>query len=183
MDMFGIQEDIILSIRYRDMNIRRADYAKFRAQLSTLSLIPVAIPSKLGNESYQRYHRLGTVFYEEGDSKEFMIQLDEDVVHHIISKEYGYCELNKEAFLACKTSYSQQLYLMLAGWGGGEHSVAIKELKKQKGTDEKESPDIPSILEETKKELDELLESGVGEFSFIYHIEGDTIHIQVINQE
>ena len=96
IDLFGIQEDIILSIRYKDLGIRRADYSKFRSRLSTLSLIPVIIPSTLNNESYHRYHRLGTVFFEEGDSKDFMIQLDKDVVHHIISKEYGYCELSKD---------------------------------------------------------------------------------------
>ena len=66
IDLFGIQEDIILSIRYKDLGIRRADYSKFRSRLSTLSLIPVIIPSTLNNESYHRYHRLGTVFFEEG---------------------------------------------------------------------------------------------------------------------
>ena len=110
-DMFGIQEDITFSIRYyKDLGIRRADYTKFRARLSTLSLIPVAIPSRLNNESFHRYHCLGTMFFEEGDSKEFMIQLDKEVVHHIISKAYGSCELIKEVFLACSSRYSQNIY-------------------------------------------------------------------------
>ena len=136
IDLFGIQEDIILSIRYKDLGIRRADYSKFRSRLSTLSLIPVIIPSTLNNESYHRYHRLGTVFFEEGDSKDFMIQLDKDVVHHIISKEYGYCELSKDAFLACKSRYSQQIYLMLASWRNeGEHRIPLKELEAQMNQD------------------------------------------------
>ena len=136
IDLFGIQEDIILSIRYKDLGIRRADYSKFRSRLATLSLIPVIIPSTLNNESYHRYHRLGTVFFEEGDSKDFMIQLDKDVVHHIISKEYGYCELSKDAFLACKSRYSQQIYLMLASWRNeGEHRIPLKELEAQMNQD------------------------------------------------
>ena len=32
-DLFGIQEDILFSIRFKDMGIRRADYAKFRSRL------------------------------------------------------------------------------------------------------------------------------------------------------
>ena len=36
IDLFGIQEDIILSIRYKDLGIRRADYSKFRSRLATL---------------------------------------------------------------------------------------------------------------------------------------------------
>ena len=72
------------------------------------------------------------MFFEEGDSKDFMIQLDKDVVHHIISKEYGYCELSKEAFLSCKSRYSQQIYLMLASWRNeGEHRIPLKELESQ----------------------------------------------------
>ena len=34
IDLFGIQEDIILSIRYKDLGIRRADYSKFRSRLT-----------------------------------------------------------------------------------------------------------------------------------------------------
>ena len=39
IDLFGIQEDIILSIRYKDLGIRRADYSKFRSRLSILSFL------------------------------------------------------------------------------------------------------------------------------------------------
>ena len=171
IDLFGIQEDIILSIRYKDLGIRRADYSKFRSRLSTLSLIPVIIPSTLNNESYHRYHRLGTVFFEEGDSKDFMIQLDKDVVHHIISKEYGYCELSKDVFLACKSRYSQQIYLMLASWRNeGEHRIPLKELEAQMNQDSNSlelsrtstkkaqpAPTIQNILNDVKSELDALL--------------------------
>lgn len=179
VDMFGIQEDIIFSIRYKDMGIRKADYAKFRARLSTLSLIPVAIPSWLNNESYHRYHRLGTVFFEEGDSKEFMIQLDKEVLHHIISKNYGFCELTKEVFLTCKNRYSQQIYLMLASWREeGHHTANVKYLENQLALDQKpkdgeKREDLFTILENTKKELDDLLASGCGDLSFDYEKEGE----------
>lgn len=183
-DMFGIQEDIVFSIRYKDLGIRRADYDKFRSHLGTLSLIPVAIPSTLNNESYHRYHRLGTVFFEEGDSKDFMIQLDKDVLHHIISKEFGYCELSKEAFLACKNRYSQQIYLMLAGLSRvGEHRFTVKEMEASLGLDQNQvrpddmknnkAKDVFTILADTKKELDELLASGSANLSFNYERVGD----------
>ena len=202
INLFGIQEDILFSIRYKDMGIRRADYAKFRSRLSTLSLIPVAIPSQLNNESYQRYHRLGTVFFEEGDSKEFMIQLDKDVVHHIISKEYGYCRLSKSTFLACKTRYSQQIYLMLASWREeGQHTIAITELEKQLSAAQNqrqlcipqrekdvELKDIPTVLTATKKELDDLFASGSGDLSFNYTIDEDgagesILHIDILTSD
>ena len=199
IDMFGIQEDILFSIRFKDLGIRRADYAKFRSRLGTLSLISVAIPSKLNNESYKRYHRLGTVFFEEGDSKDFMIQLDKDVVNHIISKEYGYCEISKAAFLACKTRYSQQIYLMLASYReSGNHTIRISELERQLTAAQnqkllcispdqknKEPKDIPSILTATKKELDELLASGSSDLSFNYTIDEDGVgelllHVEIV---
>ena len=202
IDLFGIQEDILFSIRYKDMGIRRADYAKFRSRLSTLSLISVAIPSKLNNESYKRYHRLGTVFFEEGDSKDFMIQLDKDVVNHIISKEYGFCEISKAAFLACKTRYSQQIYLMLASWRNeNQHTIPMAELERQLTAAQTQkllctSPaqktkvplDIDTILTATKKELDDLLASGSGDLSFNYTIEGDgagesILHIDIISSD
>lgn len=191
-DMFGIQEDIIFSIRYKDLGIRRADYTKFRARLSTLSLIPVAIPSRLNNESYHRYHRLGTVFFEEGDSKEFMIQLDKEVVHHIISKDYGSCELIKEVFLACSSRYSQQIYMMLASWRKeGQHMASIKYLKtllvfNQGSKSDGEEKDLFVILNEVKKELDDLLASGHGDLSFDYERKeehGDTLFIQIRENE
>jgi len=197
LDLFGIQEDIILSIKFKDMGIRRADYDKFRSRLSSLSLIPVTIPSKLNNESYQRYHRLGTVFFEEHDSKEFMIELDKDVVHHIISKEFGFCTLNKETFLACKTRYSQQIYLMLAGLREeGKHSFSLTDLQKQLSLAQSqrqlcftqkekvlELKDIPSILSDTKKELDELLASGSGDLSFNYTIDENGVGERFLNIE
>lgn len=183
-DMFGIQEDIVFSIRYKDLGIRRADYDKFRSHLGTLSLIPVAIPSKLNNESYHRYHRLGTVFFEEGDSKDFMIQLDKEVLHHIISKEFGYCELSKETFLACKNRYSQQIYLMLVGLSRvGEQRFMVKELEASLGLDQNrmqpddmknnKAQDVFNILADTKKELDELFASGSADLSFNYERLGD----------
>lgn len=173
-DMFGIQEDIIFSIRYKDLGIRRADYTKFRARLNTLSLIPVAISSQLNNEPYQCYHRLGTVFFEEGDSKEFMIQLDKEVVHYIISKDYGFCELIKKVFLACSNRYSQQIYLMLASWREkGRHMTNIKDMEtllalNQESKDGKNKKDLFVILDDVKKELDGLLASGHGDLSFDY---------------
>ena len=198
-DLFGIQEDILFSIRFKDMGIRRADYAKFRSRLSTLSLISVAIPSKLNNESYKRYHRLGTVFFEEGDSKDFMIQLDKDVVNHIISKEYGFCEISKAAFLACKTRYSQQIYLMLASWRNeNQYTIPMAELERQLTAAQtqkllctspdqksKEPKDIITILTATKKELDELLASGSSDLSFNYSIDDDGVgekllHVEII---
>lgn len=190
-DMFGIQEDIIFSIRYKDLGIRRADYAKFRARLNTLSLIPVAIPSQLNNESYHRYHRLGTVFFEEGDSKEFMIQLDKEVVHYIISKDYGFCELIKKVFLACSNRYSQQIYLMLASWREeGRHMTKIQDLENLLAFDQKLRDDggldLFAILAETKKELDDLLGSGNGDLSFDYERggeHGETLFIQIRENE
>lgn len=191
VDLFGIQEDIIFSIRYKDMGIRKVDYAKFRARLNTLSLIPVAIPSRLNNESYNRYHRFGTVFFEEGDSKEFMIQLDKEVVHHIISKDYGSCELIKEVFLACSNRYSQQIYLMLASWREeGRHMTKIQDLENLLAFDQKLRDDgrldLFAILAETKKELDDLLGSGNGDLSFDYERggeHGETLFIQIRENE
>ena len=194
IDLFGIQEDIILSIRYKDLGIRRSDYPMFRSRLATLSLIPVIIPSTLNNESYHRYHRLGTVFFEEGDSKDFMIQLDKDVVHHIISKEYGYCELSKETFLACKTRYSQQIYLMLASWRNeSEHIVAMKDLEAQMNQDSNSmdlsrtstkkaqpAPTIQSILNDAKSELDELKAENKSDLSFTYEEGGGEVTFKIL---
>ena len=194
IDLFGIQEDIILSIRYKDLGIRRADYSKFRSRLSTLSLIPVIIPSTLNNESYHRYHRLGTVFFEEGDSKDFMIQLDKDVVHHIISKEYGYCELSKDAFLACKSRYSQQIYLMLASWRNeGEHRIPLKELEAQMNQDSNSlelsrtstkkaqpAPTIQNILNDVKSELDALKAENKSDLSFAYEEGGGEVTFKIL---
>ena len=194
IDLFGIQEDIILSIRYKDLGIRRADYSKFRSRLATLSLIPVIIPSTLNNESYHRYHRLGTVFFEEGDSKDFMIQLDKDVVHHIISKEYGYCELSKDAFLACKSRYSQQIYLMLASWRNEvEHRIPLKELEAQMNQDgnslelsrtsskkAQPAPTIQNILNDVKSELDALKAENKSDLSFTYEEGGGEVTFKIL---
>ena len=170
IDLFGIQEDIILS------------------------LIPVIIPSTLNNESYHRYHRLGTVFFEEGDSKDFMIQLDKDVVHHIISKEYGYCELSKDAFLACKSRYSQQIYLMLASWRNeGEHRIPLKELEAQMNQDSNSlelsrtstkkaqpAPTIQNILNDVKSELDALKAENKSDLSFTYEEGGGEVTFKIL---
>lgn len=188
VDMFGIQEDIIFSIRYKDIGIRRADYAEFRARLHTLSLIPVAIPSRLNSESFCRYHRLGTVFFEEGDSKEFMILLDKEVVRHIISKDYGFCELIKETFLACRDRYSQQIYLMLASWRKeGQHMMNNKDLEallalNQGSKNNNKKKDLFTILNDVKKELDDMLASGCGDLSFDYMEggkQGESLLIQI----
>ena len=177
IDLFGIQEDIILSIRYKDLGIRRADYSKFRSRLSTLSLIPVIIPSTLNNESYHRYHRLGTVFFEEGDSKDFMIQLDKDVVH-----------------LACKSRYSQQIYLMLASWRNeGEHRIPLKELEAQMNQDSNSlelsrtstkkaqpAPTIQNILNDVKSELDALKAENKSDLSFTYEEGGGEVTFKIL---
>ena len=112
--------EIILTIRLRDITSDTNHYAEIKQLLKDIALMPIEIPvtNLKDGKRYRQYQSLcKVVIPEDSYSNEAIIRIEKEVAKVFLdASTYGYQKCLKQVIMTCRSKYTQRLYILLTAW-------------------------------------------------------------------
>ena len=173
-----LDEDGRLPVKlpFKELGVDPNHYPQLRNSLKMLASIPIEIPYKTAEgRKYTKATNLCDVYIPNDHTynKYAILKLDRGVAERLVSVDtLGYHKLGKQIVFACKTRYTQRIYMYIESWlQQGRTVIKTLEFRKMlrlENNYKKFSDFCRRVLEPAKAELKELANEGYCDCYFDY---------------